>query len=62
MKWTGIFLAGYFIVICGIIAALWKLDVLARVGTLWTVIGIVIAIGIGIMMAVSSKGGKDNQE
>jgi hypothetical protein len=62
MKWTGIYLVGYFIVICGIFAALWKLDILANAGTMWTVIGIVIAIGVGIMLAVNSKGGKDRQE
>ena len=59
MKWTGMFLAGYVILIGGAIAALWKLGVLANVGTAWTVIGVVIAIGIGIMLAVSNNGSKD---
>ncbi|MGZ8270596.1 MAG: hypothetical protein ACXW1T_05355 [Methylophilus sp.] len=59
MKWTGMFLVGYFIVIGGIVAALWKLGVLADVGTTWTLIGVVIAIGIGIMLAVSNNGNKD---
>lgn len=59
MKWTGMFLVGYFIVIGGIVAALWKLGVLADVGTTWTLIGVAIAIGIGIMLAVSNNGNKD---
>jgi hypothetical protein len=62
MKWTGIFLVGYVILICGILAALWKLDILASIGTAWTLIGVVIAIGIGIMLAVSSSGSKENIE
>jgi hypothetical protein len=62
MKWTGIYLIGYVILIGGIIAALWKLGILASIGTTWTLIGVVIAIGIGIMLAVSSSGSKENIE
>jgi hypothetical protein len=46
----------------GILAALWKLGILASIGTTWTLIGIVIAIGIGIMIAVSHSGTKENIE
>jgi hypothetical protein len=60
MKRTGIYLIGYFVVILGVIAALWKMKVLARVGAVWTIIGIVILIGAGIMMAVSHGGAKEN--
>ena len=62
MKWTGIYLLGYVILIGGVLAALWKLGVLARIGTVWTLIGVMIAIGIGIMLAVSSSGNKENIE
>jgi hypothetical protein len=62
MKWTGIFLIGFVILIGGLLAALWKLDILAIIGTTWTVIGVVIAIGIGIMLAVTSSGSKENIE
>ncbi len=62
MKWTGIFLVGYVILIGGVVAALWKLGVLADVGVTWTIIGIVIAIGIGIMLAVSNSGTKESIE
>jgi hypothetical protein len=33
MKWTGIYLIGYIILLFGVIAALWKMDVLASIGT-----------------------------
>ena len=60
MKWTGMFFVGYIILMGGVLAALWKLGILADVGTTWTVIGVVIAIGIGIMLAVSQSGSKEN--
>jgi len=60
MKWTGVFLLGYIIFIAGVLAALWKLDVLARIGTAWTLIGVLIAIGIGMMLAVSNSGIKES--
>ena len=62
MKWAGIYLLGYVILISGLLAALWKLGILARIGMTWTLIGVVIAIGIGIMIAVSNSGSKENIE
>jgi hypothetical protein len=62
MKWTGIYLIGFVILIGGILAALWKLDILAHIGMTWTLIGVAITIGIGIMLAVSNSGSKENIE
>ena len=62
MKWTGMYLLGYVIFVAGLMAALWKLGILERLGTTWTVIGIVLAIGIGIMMAVTGSGEKKTIE
>ena len=62
MKWTGIYLIGYIILMFGIIAALWKIGVLASIGMAWTLIGVVVAIGIGIMLAVTSIGKIENIE
>lgn len=62
MKWTGLYLVGYVILMGGLLAALWKMGVLATIGTTWTLIGVVIAIGLGIMIAVSSSGSKENIE
>lgn len=62
MKWTGMYLLGYVIFIGGLLAALWKLGILATVGTTWTLIGVVIAIGIGIMISVASSGTKESIE
>ncbi len=62
MKWTGLYLLGYSILIIGILAALWKARVLASIGTGWTMIGVLIAIGIGIMIAVTHSGARENVE
>jgi hypothetical protein len=62
MKWTGMYLLGYVVLLGGAIAALWKLGILASIGLTWTVIGVVILIGFGIMIAVSSSGTKENVE
>ena len=62
MKWTGMYLLGYVIFVSGLFAALWKLGILERLGTTWTIIGVVLAIGIGIMMAVTGSGEKKTIE
>ena len=62
MKWTGFYLLGYVILMGGLLAALWKMGVLYSIGTAWSLIGVIIAIGIGIMLAVSSSGSKENIE
>lgn len=62
MKWTGFYLIGYFVLISGLLAALFKMGILSSIGAAWSAIGVVIAIGIGIMLAVSSSGKKENIE
>ena len=62
MKWTGMYLVGFAILLIGVLAALWKLGVLASIGAGWTAIGVVIAIGLGVMVAVASSGSKETVE
>jgi hypothetical protein len=62
MKWAGMYLVGFVIFVGGLLAALWKLGLLDRIGTTWTLIGVVITIGLGIMIAVSNSGNKENIE
>jgi hypothetical protein len=56
------YLVGFLILLGGVLAALWKLGILASIGVTWTLIGIAIALGIGIMIAVSNSGAKENIE
>lgn len=62
MKWTGMYFLRFVILLGGLLAALWKLGILATIGTTWTLIGVVIAIGLGIMISVSSSGAKESIE
>jgi hypothetical protein len=62
MKWAGMYLFGFVVLVGGLLAALWKLGILERIGAAWTLIGVAILIGIGIMISVSNSGRKDNIE
>jgi hypothetical protein len=54
MRFIHLFLFGYVVLILGIGLALWQTGVLGRVAPIWIGIGALIAIGLGIMMSVSS--------
>ncbi|HEY2431971.1 MAG TPA: hypothetical protein VGI12_04785 [Vicinamibacterales bacterium] len=56
MRFINMYLAGYFILLIGAVAALWYGGILRQVSPVWVVIGLVIAAGLGIMLSVS--GGK----
>jgi hypothetical protein len=58
MKWAGLYFLGYVVALSGLFAAIWKLGVVRDVGLEWIAIGIAIALGIGIMAAVSAGGEK----
>ena len=54
MRFVNIYLIGYFILVLGALAALWYGGVLRHISALWILIGLVIAVGLGIMLAVSA--------
>jgi hypothetical protein len=56
VRFINMYLVGYFILLAGALAALWYGGVLRHVSPVWVVIGLVIAIGLGVMLSVS--GGK----
>jgi hypothetical protein len=62
MKFIHLFLAGYAVLLVGIVMALWQAHVLARVSPMWIAIGVIVAVGAGIMMAVSSGKPAINKE
>jgi hypothetical protein len=62
MKWAGMYLLGFIVLVGGVLAALWKMGVLERIGTAWTLIGLANVIGFGIMISVANSGRKDNIE
>ena len=60
MKWMGTYFVGYLLLLGGILAALWKVGALANVSGVWILIGCVIAVGIGLMVAVANSGSKES--
>jgi len=54
MRFIHLYLVGYFVLVVGAVLALWQSGALARVSAIWIAIGLIIAIGLGIMLAVSS--------
>ena len=54
MRYVHIYLIGYFILVLGALGALWYGGVLQQISATWVVIGIVIAAGLGIMLAISA--------
>ena len=59
MKFTGIYLVGFLVPLCGILAVLaafLKLGILVSVSAAWIIIGVVMLVGIGITIAMSHSG------
>ena len=54
MRFLKIYLIGYFILLLGAGLALWRSGILRQIPGVWLAIGLIIAIGLGIMLAVSS--------
>jgi len=54
MRFIHLYLIGYFVLVVGALLALWHAGALARIGAMWITIGVIIAFGLGIMLAVSS--------
>jgi hypothetical protein len=62
MKWMGMYLLGYVLVIVAGLLALWKTGVLASIGSFWVGVGLLVAVGLGIMIAVANSGKKETIE
>jgi carbon starvation protein CstA len=52
MRFIHLYLIGYFVLIVGAVLAMWKAGLLARISGAWLGIGVLIALGLGIMLAV----------
>lgn len=62
MKWLSVFFVGYLLFMGGVFVALWKWGVLADMGPTWTLVSVLVALGLGVMISVSSSGRKENIE
>jgi hypothetical protein len=55
MSFMRLYIIGYFVLILGAVLALWQADILRHIPLVWIAIGLIIAIGLGIMVAVTSS-------
>ncbi len=54
MRFIHLYLIGYVVLVIGAGLALWQAGVLAKISGVWIGIGLIIAVGLGIMLAVTS--------
>ncbi len=54
MRFVNIYLIGYFLLVLGAVTALWYGGALRQISATWVVIGLMIAAGLGIMLAISA--------
>jgi hypothetical protein len=54
MRFIHLYLIGYFVLLVGAGLALWQSGVLARIPAIWLLISAIVAIGLGIVLAVTS--------
>jgi hypothetical protein len=54
MRFLTIYLIGYFVLLLGAGLALWQSGILRQIPGVWLAIGTLIAVGLGIMLAVVS--------
>jgi uncharacterized membrane protein len=54
MRFIHLFLIGYFVLIAGVALALWQSGVLSRIDPMWIAIAAIMAVGLGIMAAVTA--------
>jgi hypothetical protein len=54
MKFINMYLVGYVVLILGLTLGLWQLGILQALAPVWIAIGLIVAIGLGIMFSVSA--------
>jgi hypothetical protein len=54
MRFIHLYLIGYFILVIGAVLAMWQAGILQQISLTWLGIGAIIAIGLGILLAVVS--------
>lgn len=54
MRFVNIYLVGYALLVAGALLALWYGGALQHIPAAWIAIGLLIAVGLGVMLAVSA--------
>lgn len=54
MRFISLYLIGYFLLLAVAALALWQAGILGRIAPSWIAIGALIAIGLGVMLALTA--------
>lgn len=54
MRFIHLYLIGYYILLIGAGLALWQAGAFHRLPAIWLLISVIIAVGLGIVLAVTS--------
>ena len=54
MRFIHLYLIGYFVLVLGAGLALWQAGFFHRISAIWILISVLIVIGLGIVLAVTS--------
>jgi hypothetical protein len=54
MRFIHLYLIGYFVLVIGAGLALWQAGLLHRISAIWAVIAVLIVVGLGVVLAVTS--------
>ncbi len=54
MSFMRLYIIGYFVLLAGAVFALWQGGVLAQIPLLWLALALIIAVGLGVVLAVTS--------
>jgi hypothetical protein len=55
MRFVHLYLVGYFALVIGAVMALWQGGVLERLPPMWVLTGATVAIGLGILLAMTAR-------
>jgi formate-dependent nitrite reductase membrane component NrfD len=50
-----VYLAVYFLLLVGAVVSLWQADILTHVPVLWLAAGLALAVGLGVVLALTSR-------
>jgi energy-coupling factor transporter transmembrane protein EcfT len=54
MRLLRVYLSAYYILLIGAAVTLWRSGVLARLPTVWIAVAAIVAVGLGIVLALTS--------
>jgi hypothetical protein len=54
MSLIRLYIVAYFALLAGAVLALWQADILQRLPLVWVAMGLIVAVGLGILLAVTS--------